>query len=160
MLPIFASHFGPHRCRVCAIGLEPNPRHHDRLVRLQTVLRRAGAPVVVLRGVAAATQTGVLQLARARDVKDRYQDVGASAAPSQGNFQVEPNVSVGSRSQVLVRTLDLSELIARVSRLVKMRCASAPCEPTPPHPPRARTAPALPNRRRMIPGCVAVVASC
>ena len=121
VLPIFADHFGPHRCRVCAIGIEPNPRHNDRLVRLQTVLRRAGAPVIVLRGVAATTQTGVLQLARARDVKDRYQDVGASAAPSQGNFQVEPNVSVGSRSQVLVRTLDLSELIARVSRLVKKR---------------------------------------
>ena len=39
MLPVFDEHFGPgpspERCRVCAIGVEPNPRHSRRLRSVQ-----------------------------------------------------------------------------------------------------------------------------
>ena len=45
VLPDFELEFGPSpRCpSVCAIGFEPNPRHWDRLDRLQESLRAAGA---------------------------------------------------------------------------------------------------------------------
>ena len=35
VLPIFANLFGPQRCKVCAIGIEPNPRHTLRLNMLK-----------------------------------------------------------------------------------------------------------------------------
>ena len=50
VLPVFEQLFGPApRCGVCAIGIEPNPRHAARLHRLQRDLRAQGAPVLLLQ---------------------------------------------------------------------------------------------------------------
>ena len=40
------------RCRVCAIGIEPNPHHSARLDQLEQLLQAASAPALVLRGAA------------------------------------------------------------------------------------------------------------
>ena len=49
VLNIFETVFGgASRCNVCAIGVEPNPRHAERLRTLQARLMAAGAPVLVL----------------------------------------------------------------------------------------------------------------
>ena len=122
VLPIFANLFGPQRCKVCAIGIEPNPRHTLRLNMLQARLNRLGAPVLILTGTAAATHSGVLRLSRASKAKDKWQDVGASAAPSQGNFLLSSNNSSSkndAKSQVLVKALDLADLVSLVTSRIK-----------------------------------------
>jgi hypothetical protein len=51
---IFRDVFRSHsRCRVCAIGVEANPKHTHRLNELESRLQAAGAPALVLRGAAA-----------------------------------------------------------------------------------------------------------
>ena len=51
VLPVFNEIFGPApRCHVCAIGIEPNPRHAPRHAKLVSKLRQAGAGVVMLPG--------------------------------------------------------------------------------------------------------------
>ena len=48
VLPIYDEYFGSApRCNVCAIGIEPNPRHASRLESMQQALRAAGAGVLV-----------------------------------------------------------------------------------------------------------------
>ena len=111
VLPEFARHFGELRCRVCAIGLEPNPRHEARLQKLERRLSRVGAPILVLRA-AAGTVEGAMQLHMHRDVPDAWKDVGASGAASQGG---------ASTTAVAVRTIDLAALVRRVSGWVKSR---------------------------------------
>ena len=59
-LAVFDRLFGPPpRCNVCAIGIEPNPRHRARLEKVEQHLRAAGAPVLIL-SAAAANFDGVL----------------------------------------------------------------------------------------------------
>ena len=61
---IFREVYQEHsRCRVCAIGIEPNPKHTQRLNELEAHLQAAGAPVLVLRG-AAAPYDGEQQVSR------------------------------------------------------------------------------------------------
>ena len=62
VLPLFSEVFGAERCRTCAIGIEPNPRHARRLDQLESRLGAVGAGVLVLRG-AATTSEGSVQLA-------------------------------------------------------------------------------------------------
>ena len=55
---VFERSFGePPRCNVCAIGMEPNPRHAGRLSELEAKLQRQGAPVAMLN-MAAGTYNG------------------------------------------------------------------------------------------------------
>ena len=62
VLPVFSAAFGDDRCRVCAVGIEPNPRHARRLDVLESKLTAAGFGVLVLRG-AATTEMSTVQLA-------------------------------------------------------------------------------------------------
>ena len=62
VLPVFSAIFGEDRCRVCAVGVEPNPRHAQRLDKLESELTAAGFGVLVLRG-AATTEESTVQLA-------------------------------------------------------------------------------------------------
>ena len=62
VLPLFTEVFGEERCRTCAIGIEPNPRHTRRLDQLESRLGAVGAGVLVLRG-AATTSEGSVHLA-------------------------------------------------------------------------------------------------
>ena len=62
VLPLFTEVFGAERCRTCAIGIEPNPRHTRRLDQLEARLGAVGAGVLVLRG-AATTSEGSVHLA-------------------------------------------------------------------------------------------------
>ena len=62
VLPVFSAAFGENRCRVCAVGVEPNPRHARRLDEIESKLTAAGFGVLVLRG-AATTKESTVQLA-------------------------------------------------------------------------------------------------
>ena len=64
----------------------------------------------------------MLRLSRASKAKDKWQDVGASAAPSQGNFLLSSNNSSSkkdAKSQVLVKALDLADLVSLVTSRIK-----------------------------------------
>ena len=58
--PLFDEAFGnSSRCQVCALGIEPNDRHKQRLDQLESSLRRAGAGVMILHA-AAAPMDGII----------------------------------------------------------------------------------------------------
>ena len=84
VLPIFDTYFGrdiTSRCAaVCAVGVEPNPRHGMRLSILTSRLHRAGRTAIAILPAAAATAVGVLPLSRSRgSTMDRWNDIGASS---------------------------------------------------------------------------------
>ena len=103
-LPLFESIFGPApRCRVCAIGFEPNPRHAPRLTTLQANLGSAGAGVLIFEA-AAGTVDGVLPLTLGAR-KSAFEDAGASTL-GIGRYK-DPQ-------QVLVRMIKLERIIRHV----------------------------------------------
>ena len=85
--------------RALPFFVQPNPRHTTRLSLVQKRLEQLGAPLHIMHETAAGNLPGFLQLARARDVKDKYQDVGASAVSTQGAFVVRPAVVAANSSQ-------------------------------------------------------------
>ena len=91
------------RCRVCAIGVEPNPRHRPRLSQLQTRLTAAGAGVTVFEA-AAGSADGVLTLQYGAR-KSNFEDAGASTL-GIGRYQ--------GHDEVVVRMLRLSRLVRLV----------------------------------------------
>ena len=59
VLPIFDEYFGRvPRCGVCAIGVEPNPRHSPRHAQVQAALRTAGFGALWLSATAADVVDG------------------------------------------------------------------------------------------------------
>jgi len=56
VLPIFDKYFGRgHRCKVCAIGFEPNPKLRKRLEKVQSYLSSQGHGVLMLYAAAGTT---------------------------------------------------------------------------------------------------------
>ena len=99
VLPLFSEIFGDaSRCNVCAVGVEPNPRHRKRLDALERRLSAAGAAVVVLRA-AAATASGVVYMTRPGGFAN---DIDAHIESTQGS------------SSVAVDAIDLAALVHHV----------------------------------------------
>ena len=100
VLQVFDSLFGASTdrgCRTCAIGIEPNPRHTQRLDQLESALSAAGAGVIVLRGAAGTSESHVtLSLPRkgAREGVDLDARVGDTTARSQRQSPRELMVTV------------------------------------------------------------------
>jgi hypothetical protein len=95
------------RCRVCTIGVEPNPRHHGRLSALQEQLRLAGARALILRGAASDADGGTTFAMANLTRGDNQHDWSASAAPwMQQRFRL--------KTRVAVRTIDLARVIRRI----------------------------------------------
>ena len=130
VLPIFDEHFGPApRCNVCAIGIEPNPRHADRLLALQHALRAAGAAVLILNGTAADVSDGttVLQLSRSSAPwGPRVNDVGMTTLPVD---TPTPRSIRGSSRLKAVRTVDLARLILFIRGKLRQRLSAQPQPP-------------------------------
>ena len=124
----FGAAAGGGRCRVCAIGVEPNPRHRSRLGQLQRRLSAAGAGVMIFEAAAGATD-GVASLQFGAR-KSAFEDAGASAL-GIGRY-------TGS-DEVLVRMLRLSRIVsaARAARSMPPRLRR------PPPPPSALMEPAV-----------------
>ena len=95
------------RCRVCAVAIEPNPRHKPRLETLRRQLAAAGARVAVLHG-AASNADGATTFAAANLTRgDKQHDWSASASAwMQQRFKLQ--------QRTLVRTLDLGRVIERI----------------------------------------------
>ena len=87
-LQVFAAYFGvAPRCDVCAIGIEPNPRHAARLREMQARLTRADAPLAVLPAAAGVRDGALGFFVPARP--DGYVDWGAAARPIPNYTRVE-----------------------------------------------------------------------
>ena len=106
VLPIFDGIFGPApRCNVCAVGFEPNPVHRKRLAFLQTKLRNAGAPGVLILETAAGNADGVLHL---------HVEAAVSRAEYQGSSTLTPWKYPKHRPH-MVRMVHLARIIGHVS---------------------------------------------
>lgn len=117
-LRVFDDVFGRDRdpCGVCAIGIEPNPHHEQRLERLERRLRDAQARVLVLRA-AASDADSVAQLAlEHRNQESTNRDVGATAVPTWPGTRAAWSAAI-----VDVRTVDLARVIARVHRNLQLQ---------------------------------------
>jgi len=82
-LAIFDDVFGePRRCDVCAIGVEPNILHVERLRTLQTRYRAAGAGVLILTRTGASTADSVTRMISPRmpQSTDGHDGKGASVS--------------------------------------------------------------------------------
>ena len=102
------------RCRVCAIGVEPNPRHRNRLSQLQSRLAAAGAGVTVFEA-AAGSADGVLTLQFGAR-KSNFEDAGASTL-GIGRYR--------GHDEVVVRMLRLSRLVKLVRAQLDMTARRA-----------------------------------
>ena len=71
------------RCKVCSIGIEPNPTHFEWHGKLQGALRGAGAGVLVISG-AAGSNTGVSEFYFSGTSKSDDLEVGASTTAAHG----------------------------------------------------------------------------
>jgi len=110
----FGAAAGGGRCRVCAIGVEPNPRHRSRLGQLQRRLSAAGAGVMIFEAAAGATD-GVASLQFGAR-KSAFEDAGASAL-GIGRY-------TGS-DEVLVRMLRLSRIVSAARAALGASSAAA-----------------------------------
>ena len=115
------------RCKVCAIGVEPNPHHRSRLVELQTRYRAAGVGVLIF-AAAASDSDGVTRLAVGNELrKDPFEDLGASAVESWTAIRRSPTKKDPKPRELLatvtVRKFDLSRIVHAVH---KRLTASAP----------------------------------
>ena len=118
-LAVFDRLFGPPpRCNVCAIGIEPNPRHRVRLQKVEQHLRAAGAPVLIL-SAAAANFDGVLPF-------------GTDSSAGNSNTEdwegtTAPWVKSKSKSAATVQVpvIDLAVLLTRVRERLAERARPA-----------------------------------
>ena len=127
VLPIFDKYFGPApRCKVCAIGIEPNPRHSGRLSALEQGLRAAGAGVLILNQTAADVSDGSTSLHLSRSSAPwgpRVNDVGLTPLPVNA---ATPRSIRGSSRLRVVRTVDLARLILFIRRKLQARLSAEP----------------------------------
>ena len=103
------------RCRVCAIGIEPSPRHTARLDELETRLQAAGAPLTVLRG-AAATYDGEQQFfMHANASLDVSAHTGFAHPREMNQRRGLPDDEAHARMEMTtVRAIDLARVFKRV----------------------------------------------
>ena len=110
----FEQLFGePPRCKVCAIGMEPNPRHAQRLFRLERELVRAGAPVAIVHA-AAGTQNGethFMMPSRADSHEDWKARIPLHNDESRARYQ--------GYVPVQVQVLNLAEVIRMARRHIR-----------------------------------------
>ncbi|KAG5186974.1 hypothetical protein JKP88DRAFT_288469 [Tribonema minus] len=70
VLPLFEEHFGSSREGVCAISIEPNPRHTPRLEALETAYRAQGWNIAILTNTAAYDRHTTLEFAHTHKAWD------------------------------------------------------------------------------------------
>ena len=118
VLPIFDDLFGKApRCHVCAIGIEPNPRHTSRLIQLQSELRAVGVPVLWLNETAAGVSNGFATLDLSAGGGMGVNDVGMSVKSLTGSPVSTRNLENNKMRDVFV--IDLAELILYVQTLLE-----------------------------------------
>ena len=126
VLPIFDQYFGhAPRCNVCTIGIEPNPRHTPRLVKLERSMRAAGAGVLVLNRTAADVSDGntwVWMTPASASYGPKVNDVGLTPYPAS---KKPPKKLLGSSRLQQVRTVDLARIIIFIKRLLAARHTDA-----------------------------------
>ena len=111
VLRVFDELFGVDRfCRTCAIGIEPNPRHTQRLDTLESALGAAGAGVIVLRGAAGTSESHVtLSLPKLGNKEGVDLDARVGAFTARNNGRATPR-----ELRVTVPQFDLGAIIRHV----------------------------------------------
>ena len=56
---LFSEYFGHNRTNVCALGIEANPRHAERLLELQSKYQSMNYPMVILTSTAVSVEDGL-----------------------------------------------------------------------------------------------------
>ena len=109
---LFDEQYGSRsRCeRVCAIGLEPNPKHAARLDELQRRMREAGAGVLI-EHAAASTRSGTVRFGV--DSKEKANHHWAAAIDAAGGA-FGAGIDATGGEMVTVPALDLSALLRAV----------------------------------------------
>ena len=122
-LRLFNETFGPSRCRVCSIALEPNPMHATRLAELAQRYQQAGVGVLVIGAAVSSDTDGVTQL-RDHNRTDRW-IVKHGGTRLQISAQVDEagNATASSReiTHVRVPKVDLALLLHAVDRQLVRR---------------------------------------
>lgn len=130
----YAAFFGaaeaPARCGVCAVGVEPNPHHRERLVELARRYSAAGVGVIILHA-AASDADGIAHLALVNAAKkDRWNDLGASASEAWAGFAPAGNKK---NLAMAVRAIELGRIVHTVHRhMVAAEVRRAGGAPRPP----------------------------
>ena len=115
-LSLFNASFGPPpRCRVCSIGVEPNPRHATRLSQLMERYQRAGVGVLVLN--AAISDDDGFTLLKDHNRTDHW-IARHGGTRLQVAAQVDEGVNSSAAGKASVRKLDLASLLHVVDRLL------------------------------------------
>ena len=110
---IFKQNFGPPpHCNVCAVGIEPNPRHMARLREMVRQLTRAYAPVTIIHA-AAATADGTT-----RFVLPEVPDV--EHADWTARIPVRKKLPAGHIA-ITVETVDLADIIRQIRAAIPGR---------------------------------------
>jgi len=110
--PFFNEYFGQHashRCRVCSIGSEPNPKHRQQLLELQGNLTRMGFGVLIFGAAIAAVDDHYIEFNMGTLDVNEYLEAKA--------VLVGETVPLAQRS--MVRTIDLARLVKIVDRALR-----------------------------------------
>lgn len=114
---IFETYFGTgSRCKVCAIGFEPNPAHKTRNARVQQALTDAGFGVAILPAAVSA-YTGYANFAKPSVAVDEYEDWGGSISSAQ-------NVQGGNVFTFTVARVNVARVIRQIRSHLEMRKGS------------------------------------
>ena len=124
--------FGPAtdgaRCGVCAIGVEPNPHHRERLSKLQRYLRhQLGVRMLVLRAAASDADSVTTLAMPAAEKADGNNDWSASNNfPFRGMKRPKASLSyLALRGAATVRTVDVARIVMRVRAHLSRRSGAA-----------------------------------
>ena len=139
VLPIFQEYFGAApRCGVCAVGVEPNPRHSARHKEVQAALQAAGMGALWLSRTAADVSDGETAVNLASPGAKDINGVGLETIGTHGR-RLEADQS--KEQLVSVQTINLAMLVRVVHK--ELRAGSSP----------AASSDSSASRRRARPRC-------
>ena len=95
------------RCDVCVVGIEPNPMHTARLRTMEASLTAAGIGVVILHAAATDAYSVASMSKTKADVSHEHWAAHLVAVPEETKDR---------RGAVMVRTVDLAQLVQELDR--------------------------------------------
>jgi len=105
--------FGPApRCSVCAIGIEPNPRHIKHQKEILHHIRSAGGAALILQG-AASSVGGATQTFHTLGEEDFDHDQGATVSSLAAGLRVRKDRHTNFKRAFPVDTIDLADVILK-----------------------------------------------
>lgn len=117
VVPIFDRYFGSRPCDVCAIGMEPNPHHRERLAELQLELQQAGFGALMLFA-AASDNDANLTLRFSKDSNRSDLEIAASTKFVDSWPSRRLKLMLQNTVQLTMPAVSVAQLISLVRRLL------------------------------------------